>query len=420
VRTFRPAVFALLLASLPARAATIRVPEDQPSVLAGLDAAAAGDTVLVAPGTWTDTEVRLVLIGGEPRYVESCGFLKGGVTLLGSAGPEVTALDAGDPGGSYVWTLVFVNQAIGATIEGFTISGGSRGVVAGDSYGVELRDCILRDNRIPLENAWCPLSVYDCDFTSNAEYVWINETGSVHLERCRFYDNVAGAIGMQYVGAVTIHECEFIGHHPSSGGAVGITESSVEITGNLFLRNAISAPNSHIGGGLEITHSSGCISFNTFAHDSAIGYTNGGGVGLLYFVGDVLNNTFYACHSDDYGGGLYLAASRISFCANVFSDHTGEEAVRFTAQNIFNAGSGCNLYWNNEGGDISGGDPFPTDIWADPLYCDPENLDFTVAANSPCLPGATPGCGQIGAWGQGCGGVSIEATSWGRIKSLYR
>jgi hypothetical protein len=54
------------------------------------------------------------------------------------------------------------------------------------------------------------------------------------------------------------------------------------------------------------------------------------------------------------------------------------------------------------------------------LYCDPEILDLTVHEGSPCIEGNTPGCGQIGAWGEGCGGVSVEATSWGMIKSLYR
>lgn len=41
----------------------------------------------------------------------------------------------------------------------------------------------------------------------------------------------------------------------------------------------------------------------------------------------------------------------------------------------------------------------------DPLFCDPENGDYTLAANSPCLPGNHPDgydCGLIGALGEGC------------------
>lgn len=38
-------------------------------------------------------------------------------------------------------------------------------------------------------------------------------------------------------------------------------------------------------------------------------------------------------------------------------------------------------------------------MFADPLFCDPENNDFRLAAGSPAL---THPAGQIGALGQGC------------------
>ena len=42
----------------PLAASTLRVPSQYPSIQAGLDAAASGDTVLVAPGRYTNVEVR--------------------------------------------------------------------------------------------------------------------------------------------------------------------------------------------------------------------------------------------------------------------------------------------------------------------------------------------------------------------------
>lgn len=55
-----------------------------------------------------------------------------------------------------------------------------------------------------------------------------------------------------------------------------------------------------------------------------------------------------------------------------------------------------------------------------PRYCDPVGRDFTVASNSPLLPENNE-CGvTIGAFGVGCGAVSIEPRSWGSIKSRYR
>jgi hypothetical protein len=83
----------------------------------------------------------------------------------------------------------------------------------------------------------------------------------------------------------------------------------------------------------------------------------------------------------------------------------------------------CNdVYGNTEGNDLCGTD-LGGNFSLDPLFCDPENGDYTLDGCSPCLPGNHPDgadCGLIGALGQGCGATSVEESSWGRIKSLYR
>ncbi len=62
-----------------------------------------------------------------------------------------------------------------------------------------------------------------------------------------------------------------------------------------------------------------------------------------------------------------------------------------------------------------------TDLVVDPLFCAPATADFHVDSTSPCLPQNNPSCGElIGAWPQGCGTVSTESESWGRIKERYR
>lgn len=82
----------------------------------------------------------------------------------------------------------------------------------------------------------------------------------------------------------------------------------------------------------------------------------------------------------------------------------------------------CNDTWRNTQNwtncpDLTGLDG---NISAEPLHCDPQNGDFHVASNSPCLP-ASNACGvQIGAFGQGCDITPIDPSTWGQIKAAYR
>ena len=87
----------------------------------------------------------------------------------------------------------------------------------------------------------------------------------------------------------------------------------------------------------------------------------------------------------------------------------------------------CTDLHGNEGGDWVGQLAEQAGIRgnfaADPQFCDGGNGDFTLRANSPCLPENHPqgaNCGLIGALDEGCGAVTVEATSWGRIKARYQ
>ncbi len=70
----------------------------------------------------------------------------------------------------------------------------------------------------------------------------------------------------------------------------------------------------------------------------------------------------------------------------------------------------CDLF-GNAGGDWVGGiaDQYGQNgnLCADPLFCDPDNDDFTLAADSPCLP-ENNDCGElIGITGMGCAAVPV-------------
>ena len=70
--------------------ATLRVPSEYPTIQAGIDTAASGDTVLVAPGRYIDYEVRPGPVGTGQSAV---AHLRGGVVLMSEAGPETTTME---------------------------------------------------------------------------------------------------------------------------------------------------------------------------------------------------------------------------------------------------------------------------------------------------------------------------------------
>jgi hypothetical protein len=67
---------------------------------------------------------------------------------------------------------------------------------------------------------------------------------------------------------------------------------------------------------------------------------------------------------------------------------------------------------------------FPESVYAnisaDPLFCDPDAADYTLAECSPCAGTAHDG-GDMGRYGVGCECyVPVEERSWGRIKAIFR
>lgn len=190
----------LLLVSLclgiaaTAAAATIHVPGEQPSIAAGLAAASAGDTVLVACGTYNEWDLSM------PSEV----------TLRGQTGiGGCVTVDAG--GNSRA--ILLDGTLAGTRIEGLDITGGS--FSAGPALYfwhavATIRDCRIHDN----VGGGFGGAVY-------ARYADTHAT----FEGCWFENNVAdmdgGAIYDLGAGSLTINGCTFIGNEAGrDGGAV--------------------------------------------------------------------------------------------------------------------------------------------------------------------------------------------------------
>ncbi len=418
----------------PVPGATFHVPAEYGSIQSAIDAAAAGDTVLVAPGTYTNCD--------EPPCKVQVANLFEGLTLLSEGGPDVTRLQLLPAGLSSMVTVAARHVGgAGATLEGFEITSqvpASRGCVSFESTNIRVVSCRF----LELETAYPDgagllqtggvLEVVDCEFIRNRSVdpgsalrssvagtgarllvqdclfdacestaAWIGggpaQLGDVEVIGCKFVNNTAietaGALKVGNVATALVEKNEFIGNRSSSGpGAamVSLARVSCDVRENLFVRNLHEGVVN--GGGALRMQTRGLCEANTF-----VGNGTATGVGAAFL---------------DTGVDVSFEARR-----NVFALNAGGPAYYGAA--ALRSGD-CNVFWANADGDYFNYQPGVHDRFVDPQFCDIPSDDYTVRSSSPCAVENNPDCGQIGAFGVGCGTVSIDPMSWGRLKSLHR
>ncbi|HET9888536.1 MAG TPA: right-handed parallel beta-helix repeat-containing protein [bacterium] len=210
VRLLSFTVFAAL--SMAASAAhadkTIRVPADQATITKAMEAAAAGDTVLVAPGTYTDIVA-----------------VKDGVVLRSESGtPENTTIVYGEPAPTDQNQAVLSLQRCSNStqIVGLTIDGGDkarRGILAiGDGSPV-ISNCTIRKATVGINTARnaapyvqftraeaCSLAgihiqggtgdIHDCDLSGNTTFGLLvgGTTTPLRVRDCRIQSNREGGV----------------------------------------------------------------------------------------------------------------------------------------------------------------------------------------------------------------------------------
>ncbi|MBN2537592.1 hypothetical protein JXB37_04890, partial [candidate division WOR-3 bacterium] len=114
------AVLSVFLLAAVAAALVIVVPDEQPTIQAGLNAAGTGDTVLVKPDT----------------YHENITWpARDGIRLYSAEGPAVTVIDGGGNGRVVDISSSSVREA--TELRGFTITGGR--LTGASGYGAGIR-----------------------------------------------------------------------------------------------------------------------------------------------------------------------------------------------------------------------------------------------------------------------------------------
>jgi len=359
------AVCVLALGPRSAAAARILVPAEQPTIQAGIDQAAPGDTVLVAPGIYT---------GPGNRNLD---FLGKNIRLVSAAGPQVTIIDGelADARGIHLHSGEggFFLEAL---IDGFTIRNFRPGPLTLPADGAGIRIA-----------AGCSPLVQNCVFTGNVAASGrgggvSTEGGTVQF--CRIEGNgsggsVPGLGGGLYVDNATVAGCVIrenwasdLGGIPGAGGGVALPDGAV--TRCLIIGNRAG-----IGGG--VYSECGLFSVYLTACTIAGNFARVNAGGLAVACDSQADVTSHLCII--WGNGI---------CGTPDISLDGDEVTAFLICTLLDpasvAGSGTPDYE-------------PGCVFEDPQFCDPEECagdppfsdGYDLAATSPAR-GENNSCGQ--------------------------
>ncbi len=389
VRTLvTPAILIFILLTGVAHAATIHVPGDQPTVTAGLAAAAPRDIVLVACGTYFEYDLSL----------------PSGVTLRGdSSDPSCVVIDAQGAGR----VMSAMNLELSASVENLTLRNG------------------IADRGAGLVVDAATVSVLNCCFALNHAGSFGGgvqaDKATVKVEQCRFISNSTDGDGggAEFVRSnFSITDSHFEHNVAEFGGGV-----KVSLSGSNFIRDCSFGWNVARNGGGAIASDVGGmpnISYCFFQWNSAF---QGGAILSLRDHESSVDHCTIIRNYASRGGGLFAWVGTITLTNSIVAFSGGSAGVDYYS------GGGidpfCTNLYGNEGGDwIDCVEQFfgiHGNISEDPNFCLGDNPTghYSLNANSICAESNNPDCGQIGAFGVACGNTATERKSWSQLKSLY-
>ena len=394
--------FCLLLFTVTARslqAGTIRVPADQPTIQAGINAAATGDTVLVSPGT----------------YYENIDFKGKAITVTSSGGAAQTIIDGGGLNPAVAFTSREMRNSI---LSGFTIQhGGIPNLFYGNAgiYIVGSAPTIL--NNVLTHNLCSGIHISGsspliqsnninntenstsyCSF-ADGYAIWVDGAmqssspippiilGNVIENNTQAGKQFGGGAGISIWGGNPVIQNNIIRNNRNyvTGGGIDVEAGGALISQNLIYANVA-------GGGGGGTGGAGGISFSISA-------TNGPGAVTSFVINNtIVNNTFtnqfgILGHGD--GSQIYIAllSSRIALVNNVIAGSSQAPLVvcdptyesYFYQDIIFDHNDAHNLQGPLYGGTCTDKTGTFGNISSDPLFAGSSSNDFHLTATSPAI-----------------------------------
>ncbi|MFH1312365.1 MAG: right-handed parallel beta-helix repeat-containing protein [Candidatus Eisenbacteria bacterium] len=445
---------------------------DAPTIQAGIDSAAVGDTVMLADGTYTGDGNRDIIYAGKA------------VTVLSEGDdPDLCVIDCeGSEAESHRGFEFQHGDGPGALLRGVTIANGVWFSGAGGGGGISclggsptLVNLVVLENRAKVRGGGIDCSDGAAPTLQNVRVVdnvvekaagggvYWEQGCSPALADIIFEGNSAtsagGAICGEYYSERTLSNCSFIRNTAGYGGAVAFCCSDCTFEDCHFVENrAVGTSLGGDGGGaLFLLDGAPVIIRCDFKSNSS--ESRGGAIIAIESRPTLQSCIFDANSSVDEGGSICCDGSEcecnVSNCTFVRNLTTGVSSIasgvgcvnyaRLSMTNSIIAYSPngvpvscgidsqsdlgcCDLFGNPSGdwvGFIASQYGINGNFSACPSFCNAGLGDFQLCDESPCLPGNHPDgyeCGLIGAWGEGCscGPSQAELTTWGAIKTLFR
>jgi hypothetical protein len=347
-----PVVLVLLIVPDLVSAATLRVRKDGSgdylTIGGAVAAASPHDVIEVGPGTYKEQVDVLVPLA-----------------FVSTAGAAATIVD----GEALRYTMWF-RGGVGSSADGFTFAHGQNfsgggAIRAQAGATATLKNCIIENNHSDYDggalftrDSGSFLDVYDCVIRYNrAEH--------------------NGSAGIAILGSrINYTRCTFYGH-------------------TCGLQNA----------GTSCDHSSMDIKQCLYYGNSSDSFSP-----IYYYesVGSVDQSTIYGNYGGTWGG-VTIHSSTVNVTHSIIGGNTGGYGL------VFLGGSGthtCNLYFNNNLGDVGFDAMQPSESVGNPLFCDAASADYHVGPSSPAAPSHNS-CGVLlGALGVSCNPVAVAISSF--------
>ena len=328
---------------------------DFDNIQAAVDAASAGDEIVVMPGTYTSTQ--------DGHVVNMLGKA---VTLRSSdpSDPNVVAATIIDGEEARRGIYCGNGETLNTIIEGFTITNGYSTDYGGGMYtsynSPTVTNCTFKNNTADyggggMSNSSSNSTLTNCTFANNTADNggggMYNYSSNCTLTNCTFANNTAdnygGGMYNNENSNPTLTDCTFNGNTANSGGGMYNDESSpilenctfenntADVGGGMFNNGAPSLTNctftgntANKGGGMFNSLSSPTVTNCTFTNNTAS--EDGGGMyNQEYSSPTVTDCTFDSNSATNFGGGMFNRSfsdptvTNCTFTGNIVEYYSG-------------------------------------------------------------------------------------------------